>query len=142
MNAESLEILRDQLLVDEGLRLKPYKDTVGKLTIGVGRNLSDKGISATESLYLLNNDIDEHWDALVKRFPWVLGLDEVRQICLLNLAFNMGVEGLAQFKNTLAAVQRGDWAAAARGLMNSKWHTQVQPSRSKRLIRMMLTGAV
>lgn len=128
------------LLVDEGVRLMPYVDTVGKLTIGVGRNLTDKGISATEAYYLLNNDIDEHWREIVERFPWVVLLDDVRQVSLANLAFNLGVPGLSKFVNTLAAMKRSDWPAVAAGLRASKWYRQVQKSRSDRIIQMFLTG--
>ncbi len=126
--------------MDEGLRLKPYTDTVGKLTIGVGRNLDDVGISAREAYDMLENDIDRAVRDLVERFSWVDTLDPVRQAVLVNLTFNMGISGLAKFVNTLAAIKRRDYTAAAIGLQNSLWYRQVQKSRSTRLIQMLRTG--
>lgn len=140
MSPHAREHLRRHLLVDEGMRLKPYTDTVGKLSIGIGRNLTDVGISASEAYYLLENDIEKSYRDLVGRFPWVLRLDDVRQVVLTNLAFNMGINGLATFVNTLGAVQRGAYSTAANGLRRSKWYRQVQRSRSERLIQMMITG--
>jgi len=135
------EHIRRQLLDDEGLRFKPYTDTVGKLTIGIGRNLDDVGISAVEAYDLLDHDIDRAVHALVGRYAWFPDLDPVRQAVLVNLCFNMGPASLAKFKHTLAAIARGDYAAAARGLRNSKWYRQVQAARSARLIRMLESGA-
>ena len=122
----------DQLLVDEGLRLKPYRCTAGKLTIGVGRNLEDKGISAAEALGLLDNDIDEFWKQLTSSLPWVLTAPEVVQEVLLNMAFNLGVPGLLKFKETLRLLQAGEYPLAAGAMLDSKWAKQVGP-RAERL---------
>lgn len=140
MNTAARETLRRHLLVDEGLRLKPYKDTVGKWTIGVGRNLTDVGISAVEADILLDNDVEKAWKDLQERFPWVLTLTEARQVALVNLTFNMGINGLAKFVNTLAALKQGNYSTAANGLRRSLWYRQVQRSRSERIIHMVLTG--
>jgi lysozyme len=137
---ETREHVRAHLLADEGIRLRPYQDTVGKWTIGIGRNLSDVGISAVEAYDMLNHDIDRAVLALAARYDWFHDLDPVRQAVLVNLCFNMGIAGLAKFVNTLAAVERGDYAAAARGLRASLWFRQVQKSRSSRLIAMLETG--
>ena len=117
--------IRDQLIQHEGLKLKPYKDTVGKLTIGVGRNLTDKGISRIEALDLLENDITEVMRQLDKALPWWKSQSEMRKRALIDLCFNMGIGTLLTFKNTLAAWQKGDYQAAGRGLEQSKWFTQV-----------------
>ena len=140
ISVETRNHVRTHLLADEGLRLRPYTDTVGKLTIGVGRNLSDVGISAVEAYDLLEHDIDRAVLALSARYIWFGTLDPVRQAVLVNLCFNLGIGGLRKFVNTLAAVERGDYAAAARGLQASLWYRQVQRSRSSRLIQMMLSG--
>jgi lysozyme len=135
--------LRAQLVVDEGLRLKPYTDTVGKLTIGVGRNLDDVGITKIEAMYLLENDINRAIRDLVAVFDWFPLLDPVRQCVLINMAFNMGIgtdkRGLRSFRNTLAAIARGDYAAAAVGMRKSKWAMQVG-HRAERLAKMIETG--
>ena len=122
----------EQLLVDEGLRLKPYRCTAGKLTIGVGRNLEDKGISAAEALGLLDNDIDEFWKELTSLLPWVLTAPEAVQEVLLNMAFNLGVPGLLKFKETLRLLQSGGYSLAAQAMLDSKWAKQVGP-RAERL---------
>ena len=128
-----------QLRLHEGERLKPYRCTAGKLTIGVGRNLEDRGITVAESAYLLGNDIDSHWRELVRALPWVERLDEVRQRVLLDMAFNLGIGGLLGFKNTLATIKAGDYQKAAAMMLDSKWARQVG-RRADRLSGMMASG--
>jgi lysozyme len=129
-----------QLRLHEGERLKPYRCTAGKLTIGVGRNLEDRGITAAESAYLLCNDIMAMETELVRALPWVTQLNEVRQRVLVDMAFNLGVVGLLNFKRTLAAIQAGQYQQAATMMLDSKWAGQVG-QRAERLARMMATGA-
>ena len=125
------DLLRQQIKRDEGTgpaklgRFLPYTDTVGKLTIGFGRNLSDNGISLAEADALLDHDIDSAIKDLVIRYPWFEALDPVRQAVLVNMAFNLGIVRLGGFKNTLAAIQRGDYAAGAIGMLESRWASQV-----------------
>jgi len=138
MTPEQLSLLREELIRDEGLRLKPYTDTVGKMTIGVGRNLTDNGISEEEAMMMLHNDIQEHIKLLDDRIPWWRTLSENRQRVLANMAFNMG-PALFSFINTLSAMERGYYEKAAQGMENSKWAGQVGP-RAERLIKMMLEG--
>ena len=138
MTSEELDKLREELIRDEGLRLMPYTDTVGKLTIGIGRNLTDKGISNEEARMLLDSDIKEHLKLLDDNLEWWRTMSENRQRVLANLAFNMGSK-LLTFTNTLAAMKRGDYEAAADGMAQSKWATQVGP-RATRLVQMMREG--
>lgn len=128
-----------QLRLHEGERLKPYRDTVGKLTIGVGRNLDDRGITREESAMLLANDIAAEERELLNALPWVATLDEVRQRVLLDMSFNMGLVGLLGFKRTLATIQAGEYQAAAMMMLDSRWAKQVG-RRAERLSRMMATG--
>jgi lysozyme len=128
-----------QLRLHEGERLKPYRCTAGKLTIGVGRNLEDRGITVEESAYLLANDIAREERALLRELPWVSGLDEVRQRVLLDMAFNLGIQGLLKFRLTLAAIQAGQYERAASMMLDSLWAKQVG-QRAERLSRMMATG--
>lgn len=134
----SVTDITSQLLRDEGLRLFPYTDTVGKLTIGVGRNLSDSGISSDEAMSLLKNDLDETNQYLINALPWFVGLSPARQGVLQNMAFNMGLHGLMQFRNFLSAVQSGYYDQAAQDMLESKWATQV-PARAHRLSIQMQT---
>lgn len=131
--------LMNQLVVDEGVKLKPYKDTVGKTTIGVGRNLDDVGLSYQEVMGLLSNDIARVCKELDTRFPWWAQLSDKRQQVLANMAFNLGTDKLAAFRNMMAAVQMGHYDEAAAEMMNSKWASQVG-DRAKRLANMMRTG--
>ena len=134
--------LTNQLRRDEGEVLSAYQDQLGYWTIGVGRLIDKRkggGITPEESAYLLNNDIDKRQAELLRRAPWMAGLDPARFGVMLNMAFQMGVDGLLGFKNTLAMVKAGDYASAAGGMLNSKWAKQT-PERAKRLSEQMLTG--
>lgn len=127
------------LIRDEDLRLKPYRCTEGKLTIGVGRNLDDVGISRAEALFLLDNDIGNTLAELDRRIPWWRSLSEPRQRAQANMAFNMGLPRLLGFKNMLAALQGGDYETAAAEALNSKWAKQVG-IRADRIAELFKTG--
>lgn len=135
----------DQLKRDENLRLKPYPDTVGKLTIGYGRNIEDDGISPIEAEYLLFDDIATTKADVDKYIPWARQLDDARYGVLLNMAFNMGIgdtekgTGLLGFKHTLSLIKQGDYVGASVAMLQSKWALQVG-SRAKRLSDQMKNG--
>lgn len=138
MTTETREALKLQLMRDEGIALTPYVDTVGKITIGIGRNLTDKGISAAEADFLFDRDLNETLEACA-RFPWFDGLDPVRQCVIANMCFNLGPTRLRTFTNTLAMIRRGDYEDAATQMLKSKWAHQVK-GRAIRLSEMMRTG--
>ena len=129
-----------QIRLHEGERLKPYRCTAGKLTIGVGRNLDDRGITREESAMLLDNDIRLLEIELFRALPWASALDDVRQRVLLDMAFNLGLPGLLQFKRTLEAIRTGQYQQGATMMLDSLWARQVG-QRAERLSRMMATGA-
>jgi len=134
-----LEICQSQLPVDEGVRTKPYRDTVGKLTIGVGRNLDDRGLLPDEIDLLLRNDIaqaDKDARSLVPSFD---SLSERRKAVLVNMAFNLGRTRLSGFVNFLGAIADKEWREAESAMMNSKWAIQVG-QRAIRLSTMMREG--
>ena len=136
--------LIEQLRLHEGERRKPYRDTVGKLTIGIGRNLDDKGLRRDEIEYLLANDIADSRADLDRYLPWWRGLDPVRQRVLIDMVFNMGAGspkggGLLSFVNTLSEIRRGNYGIAADMMLASKWAAQVG-RRAVRLATMMRTG--
>jgi len=127
---------------DEGEVLHAYVDHLGYTTIGVGRLIDQRkggGISKEESAYLLSNDIRNKVAELDRRLSWWRQLDEARQGVLLSMAFQMGVDGLLTFKNTLGMVRAGDYAGAARGMLNSLWARQT-PERAARMAEQMRTG--
>jgi lysozyme len=116
-----------------------YRDSVGKQTIGWGRNIEDRGISDAEATLMLENDIAEHWGETRAAFPWFDALDDVRQEVIAEMAFNMGVPTLSTFHATLGHVKRGEYLEASRQMLKSRWATQVK-GRAKELSHMMRTG--
>lgn len=134
-----IEKLKDELTRDEGLRKNVYKCTAGKLTIGVGRNLEDNGLSEDEIALMLENDIRNCEKQLFAYIPVFKFLNEVRQRVLLNMCFNMGIGTLRRFKRMVAALEKRDYAAAKREMLDSRWARQVG-SRSARLARQMEDG--
>jgi lysozyme len=132
--------IKAQLVRHEGLRLKPYRCKAGKLTIGIGRNLDDRGISQTEAYLLMENDTQNCEKQLLDEIPEIYNaLDEVRKSVLLNMCISipqsrfaplrepcyLGINGLLGFKNTLAFIKAGDWERAANNMLASKWSKQV-----------------
>ena len=129
-----------QMRFHEGVRNKVYKDHLGIETIGVGRNLVDRGLSDEEVDYLLTNDITIVENELDNGLSWWRDLDEVRQRALADLAFNMGLPRLHGFVKMLDALQRRDYHAAADELLDSKYAKQVGERRN-RVAEMIRTGA-
>lgn len=125
MTDDDLFLMIAQLQRHEGVRLKPYTDSVGKLTIGVGRNLTDRGISDEEADYMLANDIETAQRDCLRTFPWFRDLDSVRQCAIVNLCFNLGLTRLLTFQHALSAMALGDYALAADEFFDSKWARQV-----------------
>jgi len=117
--------LIDQLKSHEGLRLKPYKCTSGKLSIGVGRNLEDIGISEKEAEMLLLHDIEEAERQLTAHFPWTQDLDEVRLAALINFTFNVGIGTVSKFVNAMALLKDGNFDMASEEFLQSRWANQV-----------------
>ncbi len=133
------ERARRQVQQDEGLRLKPYMDTTGHLTIGYGRNLTDNGISEYEALLLLDHDLNTAIDGLHDALPWVEDLDEARWAVLVNMTFNLGLPKLLKFQRTLKLVKAEDYTKAASAMLESLWAKQVG-QRAVRLARQMASG--
>ncbi len=131
--------LAADLIRDEALRLKPYVDTVGKITIGVGRNLSDRGISEPEARVLLANDMTAVLGDCGTAFAWWNELDEVRQRVVANMGFNLGVPRLLEFQRMLLAIEQTKFNAAADEMLGSTWAKQVG-QRAVRLAGAMRTG--
>jgi len=133
--------LLDALSLDEGRRARIYTDTVGKVSGGVGRNLTDKGFRQDEIDLMLRNDIAEAVAELDRVAPWWRGLSDARQNALVNMMFNLGATRLLGFKKFLAALQVGDWKTAEREMLDSKWARQVG-DRSTRLALLIRTGVL
>lgn len=132
----------EQIVRDEGCILHAYQDSEGYWTIGSGILIDERkggGITQEESDYLTKNRIEERTIRL-SSYSWFRALDEVREAVILNMAYNLGVDGLLKFEKMLAAVEKKDWTAASFEMMNSSWASQVK-DRAIRLSQQMLTGA-
>ena len=120
-----METLKDQLLRHEGYRQFPYRCSAGKLTIAIGRNIEERGLSKDEAMYLLDNDIQICKQELGLVFPVYYRLSLERRNVLINMCFNIGIKRLGQFKKMWAAVGVGDFDEAAKQMLDSKWAGQV-----------------
>lgn len=132
------------LLLHEGLSLKPYRCATGNLTIGVGRNLEDMGISREEALLLLDNDIARVRAEMAEAIPWYLQLTAPHRAVLEDIAFNLGTGGLLKLKEALALFQAGKFEKAARELFHSRaFQMGTGPDkegRRERLLQMIRSG--
>lgn len=127
---------------EESEVLHAYQDHLGYWTIGVGILIDKRkggGLLPEESEFLLQNRIRICSEKIAAALPWFAGLNAARQGVLVGMAFQMGVDGLLAFKNTLRYVERGQYEAAAAGMMRSLWAEQT-PARAKRMARQMETG--
>ena len=133
----NIQQLMRQLELHEGFRSKPYKDSVGVLTIGIGRNLDHVGISRDEALYMLENDIEKCIQA-ARRYDWYPHLSEMRQRVVVDMIFNLGEAGFSKFKRTIGFIADGNYEQAAKNMLKSKWAKQVG-RRAITLSKMMET---
>lgn len=115
----------ERVKMHEGLRLKPYRCTAGKLTIGYGRNIEDNGITEAEASFLLENDLRRCWRDCSTSFDWFDKLDKIRQGVIAELCFNIGLSRLKGFRKMLAACSRGDFETASCEMLDSLWARQV-----------------
>lgn len=118
--------MKDYITAHEGLKLKPYTDTVGKTTIGVGRNLDDNGISKDEAMYMLTNDITRCKNELREIFPSFDMFDEDKKTALIDIIFQLGKPRFLGFKKMIQAIKDNNWQKASQELMDSKLCRQVK----------------
>lgn len=131
--------LAKQLRSDEGVRSKMYKDSVGKWTVGVGRNIEDNGLRDNEIELMLQNDIADVEKQLDRALPWWRNLSDVRQQALANMCFNLGITKLLTFKTTLSHLQSGRYSQAADSALASLWAGQVG-QRAQRIAEQIRKG--
>lgn len=127
---------------EEGEVRYAYPDHLGYLTIGVGRLIDKRkggGLSSDEIDYLLKNDLDKVSRQVNEKLPWVSKLSSTRQAVLYAMAFQLGINGLLGFKNTLKLIEQGRFNEAATNMLKSKWATQT-PARAKRTAELMRKG--
>lgn len=153
LTTEESTIIKRILIEDEGFKKFPYLDcckrtwkncscvTQGKLTIGIGRNLDDVGMSEMEVLYLQENDVTRVAIELDHTFPWFQSLNTSRRIVILSMAFNLGIHGLKNFRNMIQAIEAGDFELASLEMLQSSWSIQVK-GRADRLADIMKNGHI
>ena len=136
--------LIELLMREEGWSPHVYKDHLGYYTIGYGHLVDErKGgkISKEIGLIILLIDIEDKKRELDLKIPWWSSLDETRREILIAMAFQLGVAGLLQFKNTLKAIRAKDFTKAANGMRASLWARQT-PGRAERMAQAMETGVL
>lgn len=134
-----IDQLSQRLNLEEGRKSKPYRDTVGKLTIGVGHNLDDLGISNAIIDALLLEDINIAVTNIKKLIPNFDQLSDNRKIVVTDMMFNMGYDTLSKFKTTLGYISSGAYTKAADAMLQSLWAKQVG-NRAVELSEMMRNG--
>lgn len=147
MNPANESLLVQELRRDEGVRYTPYLDTKGNPTVGAGHNLNASPLpygwgyplNDEQVNELLGKDLLNVYGGLYRDLPWWDQLCDVRQRVMCNMAFNLGINGLMTFRNTLIAIRQGRYADAAAGMLNSLWANEVG-DRAKRLAQMMIDG--
>lgn len=138
-------VLQQMLIRDEGSKRNaagdhlPYRCSAGKLTLGYGRNIEERGITEQEALLLLNNDIQLCIGELIRSIPAYNRINDARQAVLVNMCFNVGIGRLLGFKKMLLALEAGDFRRAADEMLDSQWAAQVG-RRAQRLALQMRMG--
>lgn len=148
----NMEILRAELTRDEGKVARLYRDSRGYWTVGIGHLMDKRIIGAHDELQariwargyatedeikeLFDRDVTRKLNVMDQRMPWYKTLSPVRRRVLINMVFNLGIDGLLGFRNTLAKIKRGDYKGAAENMLKSLWAKQVK-GRARRLAYMM-----
>lgn len=128
--------LKEQIIDHEGIRLKLYRCSAGKLTIGIGRNIEKKGINTDEAFHMLTNDIQECLVDIITIFSDFSEFPEKIQLVLMDMRFNLGASGFRGFRKMIAAAKSQDWEGMKREMIHSNWYGQVG-RRSRNLVKMV-----
>lgn len=140
--------VKSELHSDEGEKKArglhvPYLDSQGYLTIGYGHLIDSRhggGINDAAADFLLTNDIKEKYNQLSSRFIWFDSLNEPRKAALINMAFQMGVDGIAGFHNMINSIAAQDFEAAKRDGLDSLWAKKQTPQRALRVMNQLASG--
>jgi lysozyme len=131
-----------RLVDDEGEVLHEYKDHLGYSTIGIGVLIDERkggGITQEESRYLFRNRLGARLAQCSNKFEWWQTIDDVRRGVIVCMAYQLGVNGVANFKKMCAALRIRDYNTAAMEMLDSTWAKQT-PARANRMARIMRSG--
>lgn len=134
----NLNSLRENLKRDEGFEPRVYSCSANKLTVGYGWNLEDNDMPEHIAVQLLDYVVMQKLASL-SNYQWFCELNDNRQQAIVNMAFNIGVNGVLKFKNMIAAIEDKDYERAAMEMVDSKWYRQVG-NRASRLVDVMTVG--
>lgn len=140
MSPEMKSQLRHLLIIHEGYKLHPYTDTMGHISIGIGRNLDSRGVLPTEIDMMCEHDMQYFYDQIDSHFTWFAKLNTARQIALIDMCF-MGFKKFITFEKMLIALQKEDYETAANEILNSEYATQVG-QRAKDLADIIRRGQI
>lgn len=138
----NLRQMKDDLVSDEGYRAFVYKDSEGYDTVGIGflvDHRRGRGLSMEECLVILDMRVMRLYNEISDKLPWFKKLSDGRQRALINMAYQMGVKGVLNFKNMISALRSGDYVIAEIEALDSKWAKQT-PARAKRIAAMLRMG--
>jgi len=141
MTPEGKQRLKALLTSHESYKQFPYTDSTGHLTVGIGRNLSTRGISTTEAFQLLDDDILYFSSKLSHYLACFSDLNESRQIAMIDMCFNLGIQGFLGFSQMIEALNAHDYERAASEMLQSKWADQVG-ERATCLANIVRTGTI
>lgn len=144
-----LDLMRAELIRDEGCRLVVYDDAtgapigprsmvMGHPTIGVGRALDLAGITEAEAAMMLDGDI-QHYLVALDALPWFAAMDGARQRAIVNMRHQLGLGGLLDFRRMIACCSRQDWGGAATAGAASRWYGET-PARAERVLSLLRDG--
>ena len=134
---ELIDDLKEMLIKNEGMELKPYQCTSDKTTIGVGRNLTDNGITIQEAEILLANDMDGVFADLDRNIPFWQSMPYNVRLVLADMCFNLGIKRLCRFTKMLEAMEERDFELAGEELLDSTYAVQVK-KRADRNYRLVI----
>lgn len=125
MDESARKAARGMVMRHEGFRDRPYRDSMGYITVGYGHCLDFRPVSERAAQVILDDDLDWFIDALERSVPVFPTLDPVRQAALVDMAFNLGLVGIMKFRQMWKAIVAGDWERASAEVLASRWPSQV-----------------
>lgn len=130
------DLLIEELKKDEGFRANIYKCPAGYNTIGYGFNV-DAGVSKRLGEVILRHQVQEVWEQCNKEFgSWWHLLSNERRGVVINMVFNLGMDGFKKFKRMIACLSVEDYEGASEEMLDSRWADQVG-KRATRLSEQM-----